>query len=155
MALQQLGHCRKGEAKYHQTFLIPKTEIFSATCHFEKQKKNICLTSYTVKIKSKGKKDVVVLSTSRPFHEKTIDDGKKKVPNNQVLRLHKRWNGCSRADEWLQYHQIKVLPLGFGSLIIYVGYINSEWESLVVFEKWFRYFKHIFIWHELEFGIHL
>ena len=85
MALQQLGHCRKGEAKYHLTFLIPKTEIFSATCHFEKQKKNICLTSYTVKIKSKGKKDVVVLSTSRPFHEKTIDDGKKK---SQIIKFY-------------------------------------------------------------------
>ena len=51
-------------------------EIFSATCYFEKEKKNICLTFYTVKTKSKGKKNVVVLSTSRPLHGKTIDDGK-------------------------------------------------------------------------------
>ena len=53
-------------------------EIFSATCHFEKEKKNICPTCYTVKTKSKGKKNVVVLSTSRPLHGKTINDGKEK-----------------------------------------------------------------------------
>ena len=54
-------------------------EISNATFHFEKEKKNICLTSYTVKTKSKGKKNVVVLSTSGPLHGKTIDDGKEKA----------------------------------------------------------------------------
>ena len=60
-------------------------EIFSATCHFEKEKKNICLTSYTVKIKSKGKKNNVVLSTSRPLHDKAIDDGKEKP---QIIKFY-------------------------------------------------------------------
>ena len=60
-------------------------EIFSATCHFEKEKKNICLTSYTVKTKSKGKKNVVVLSNSRPLHAKTIDDGKEKL---QIIKFY-------------------------------------------------------------------
>ena len=54
-------------------------DIFSATCHFEKEKKNIFPTSYTVKIKSRGKKNVVLLSTSRPLPGKTIDDGKEKT----------------------------------------------------------------------------
>ena len=76
MALQQSGHCRKGEVEYHLNFLTPKAEIFSATCHLEKEKKDICLTSYTVKTKSKGKKNVLL--TSRPLHSKTIDDGKEK-----------------------------------------------------------------------------
>ena len=52
-------------------------EIFSATCHFEKEKKGICLTSHTIKTKSGGKKNVV-LSPSRLLHGKTIDDGKEK-----------------------------------------------------------------------------
>ena len=47
--------------------------------HFEKEKKSICLTSYTVKAKSKGKEIAVVLSISRPLHGKTIDDGKQKA----------------------------------------------------------------------------
>ena len=80
-----MGHCRKGEAKYLLNFLTPKTEISNATFHFEKEKKNICLTSYIVKAKSKGKKYVVVLSTSRPLHGKAIDDGKEKA---QIIKFY-------------------------------------------------------------------
>ena len=36
-------------------------EGFSTTCHFEKEKKNIFLTSYTAKTKSKGKKICCVI----------------------------------------------------------------------------------------------
>ena len=43
---------------------------FSATCNFEKDEKDICLTSYTVKTKWKSKKSVAVLSTSHPLHGK-------------------------------------------------------------------------------------
>ena len=39
-----------------ELFGTKNREIFSATCHFEKEKTNICLTPYTVKAKSKGKK---------------------------------------------------------------------------------------------------
>ena len=46
---------------------------------------------------------------------------KRKAPNNQALRLHKTRNGYSRPAGWLLYHQIKVLPLGYGSSIVYVG----------------------------------
>ena len=46
----------------------------------------------------------------------------KKAPNYHVLWLHKRWNGYNRPAEWLLYHQIKVLPLGYGSPVVYVGY---------------------------------
>ena len=70
---------QKGRSRIpSEPFDTPKREFFSAICHFKKEKKNICLTSYTVKIKSKGKKNVVALSTSRILHGKTIDDGKEK-----------------------------------------------------------------------------
>ena len=36
---------------------------FSATCHFEVQNGNLCLNSYTVKTKSKDKKNVLLLTT--------------------------------------------------------------------------------------------
>ena len=68
-----------------EIFDTQNREIFSATSHFEKEKKNICLASYTVKTKSKGKKNVVVLSTSRPLHDKTIDDGKE---NPQIIKFY-------------------------------------------------------------------
>ena len=44
----------------------------------KKGKKNIYLTSYTIKTKSREMKNVVVSSTSRLLHGKTIDDGKEK-----------------------------------------------------------------------------
>ena len=44
---------------------------FSATCHFEAHNGNLCLNSYTVKTKSKGKKNVLLLTTMRPLHKKT------------------------------------------------------------------------------------
>ena len=77
-------------------------EIFSTTCHFEKEKKNICLTSYTVKTKSKGKKNVVVLSTSRPLHDKTIDDDKEKPQIIQFYDFTK--GGMDIVDQLNDYY---------------------------------------------------
>ena len=45
----------------------------------------MCLASYTIKIKSKGNKNVVLLSISRPLHGKTIDDGKEKP---QIIKFY-------------------------------------------------------------------
>ena len=67
------------------TFWHPKQKDFSETYHFEREKRNICLASYTVKTKSKGKKNVIVLSTYRPLHDKTIDDGKEKP---QIIKFY-------------------------------------------------------------------
>ena len=53
-------------------FSAQNREIFSGNCYFEKEKKNICLTSYTVKTKPKEKKNFLVLLASRPLHDKTI-----------------------------------------------------------------------------------
>ena len=62
----------------YKLFDTQNRDIFSTTCNFEKEKKNICLTSYTVKTKPKGKKNVNVLSTSIPWRGKAIDDSKEK-----------------------------------------------------------------------------
>ena len=51
---------------------------FSPTCHFESKEKNTCLITYTVKTKSKGKKNVLLLSTVRPMKKKIKDDKKDK-----------------------------------------------------------------------------
>ena len=76
-SIATVGALQKGSSGIpSDIFDTQNKEIFSATCHFEKEKKNIYLTSYTVKTKSKGKKNVVVLPTSRPLHGKTIGNGK-------------------------------------------------------------------------------
>ena len=81
-------HCNSWDIvvreKWTKLFDTQHREIFSTTFHFEKEK-SICLTSYTVKTKSKGKKNVVVLSTSRPLHGKTIDDSKEK---SQIIKFY-------------------------------------------------------------------
>ena len=53
---------------------------FSATCHFEAQNGNLCLNSYTVKTKSKGKKSVLLLTNyikNTNFHQKQSSVEKK------------------------------------------------------------------------------
>ena len=57
----------------------------SATIHFEKDKKDICLTSRTVKTKSKSKKNDAFLSIFLPLHWKTIDSGKERP---QIIKLY-------------------------------------------------------------------
>ena len=53
-------------------------EEFHSTLHWEKENGQIALCSYTTKSKSKGKKNVLVLSTMRPIMGVTRDDGKRK-----------------------------------------------------------------------------
>ena len=77
---------QKGRSRIpSELFDTQNREIFSATFHFEKKEKNICLKSCIVKTKSKRNKNVVALSTFRPLHGKTIDDGKQKP---QILRFY-------------------------------------------------------------------
>ena len=54
-------------------------DVYSRTCHFEKEDKDLCLMSYTVKTKSKGKKNVLMLSTMRPLHGVTKDEAVKQA----------------------------------------------------------------------------
>ena len=51
-------------------------EEFSVTCHFEQEHKNLCLVTYSVKTKSTGMRNVVVLTTTRPIHGLTKDTRK-------------------------------------------------------------------------------
>ena len=43
---------------------------FSATCHFQAQNGYLCLNSYTVKTKSNGKKNALLMTTMRPLYKK-------------------------------------------------------------------------------------
>ena len=51
---------------------------FESTMHWEKTEGDLSLCTYTTKSKSKGKKNVLVLSTMRPLMGITRDDGKQK-----------------------------------------------------------------------------
>ena len=62
-------------------------EEFSGTCHFKRENRNLCPSSYTMKSKSKGKKNVLFLSTVRPMRKKTGDDHKKSLPYIRFMTL--------------------------------------------------------------------
>ena len=53
--------------------------------HYEEKEKGMCITSYTVTTKSKGKKNVVILLTMRPMDAFTKDDDKLKP---QIFKFH-------------------------------------------------------------------
>ena len=52
---------------------------FESIMHWQKTKGDLSLCTYTTKSKSKGKKNVLVLSTMRPLTGITRDDGKQKA----------------------------------------------------------------------------
>ena len=58
--------------------IVTNREDFSQMIHFEEGKKDLALCSYHVKTKSKGKRNVLMLTTMRPMLGITRDDGKKK-----------------------------------------------------------------------------
>ena len=57
---------------------VPHRKNLSTTIHFDEEKKDLILMSYNVKAKSKGKKNVLMLTTMRPCLGITKDDGKEK-----------------------------------------------------------------------------
>ena len=53
-------------------------ENFSVSFHIKSKEKNLYITTYSVKKKSTGPKNVLMLSAMRPIPRKTKDDGKSK-----------------------------------------------------------------------------
>ena len=63
-----VGTVQKGKQGIaDELFDTTNREIFSKTCHFKKDKKNLSLNSYTVKTKSKGKNKCCNLVNNTPI----------------------------------------------------------------------------------------
>ena len=101
-----VGTLQKGKSGIPSGLFDPQNRAtFSATCNFEKEKENICLKFYIDKKKSKGKKNIVVLSALRPLHAKTIDDGKEKL---QIIKFYDfTKSGADIEDQVNGYHTIR------------------------------------------------
>ena len=65
---------------------------FQSTIQWEKTEGDLSLCKYTTKSKSKGRKNVLVLSTMRPLMGKTRDDGKQKPA---IIKFHDFTKGGS------------------------------------------------------------
>ena len=83
----------------------------SAACHFESKEKNLSLNTYTVKARSKGKKNVPLLSTVRPMKKTTKDDKKGKPAINKfcdftkggtdiVNQMNDFYTTCAETSRW-------------------------------------------------------
>ena len=70
-----LGTIEKGRHGLpHELFDVKGREKFSVTSHYEER--DMCITSYTVTTKSKGKKGCLILSSMRPMDACTNNDDK-------------------------------------------------------------------------------
>ena len=109
-------------------------EIFSKTCHFEKDKKDLCLTSYTVKTKSKGKKNVVILSTTRPLHCCAKDDQKSKPQIFKFFDFTK--GGTDIVDQMNDYFTTRaVIEMGYDCLILHARLNTSQCKKYLVYKR--------------------
>ena len=77
-------------------------EEFSTTCHFEAENGDLCLMSYIVKSKSKGKKNVLMLRTLRPLNGKTKNDRKQKPALLKLYDFTK--GGTDIVDQLIDYY---------------------------------------------------
>ena len=82
-----------------------------------KKIKKICLSSYTVQTKSKGKKNVVILSTTRPMHSCTKDDNKSKP---QIFKFYDfTKGGTDIVDQMNDYFTTRAKSLRWVMIVLY------------------------------------
>ena len=92
-------------------------EVLSKTCHFEKDKKDLCFSSYTVQTKLKGKKNVVILSTTKPMHSCTKDDNKSKP---QIFKFYDfTKGGTDIVDQMNDYFTTRAKSLRWVMIVLY------------------------------------
>ena len=85
-----------------RVFQYKKRDEFSTTCHLEKDRKYIQLTSYADTTESKDKKNIAVLSKSRPLHGETIDDKEQpQIYNFYDFYNHKFYDRTKKLALWI------------------------------------------------------
>ena len=113
-----VGTVRKVRVGFpEEAFDTENREVLNKTCHFEKDKKDLCLSSYTVQTKSKGKKNVVILSTTRPMHSCTKDDNKSKP---QIFKFYDfTKGGTDIVDQMNDYFTTRAKSLRWVMIVLY------------------------------------
>ena len=80
-------------------------------------KKDLCIFLYTVQTKSKGKKNVVILSTTRPMHSCTKDDNKSKP---QIFKFYDfTKGGTDIVDQMNDYFTTRAKSLRRAVIVLY------------------------------------
>ena len=99
-----------------------KHEI-NVTCHFEKDK---FFTSYIVKTKSKGNKNVVVFSTSHSFYGKTIDNGKGKL---QIIKFYDFTKGGTNIVDHLNDYYTTQVKFSRWVMVALLNILDTFWVN--------------------------
>ena len=116
--ITNVGTVQKDRVGFHEEVFDTKNrELSSKICHFEKDKKDLCLSSYTVQTKSKGKKNVVILSTTRPMHSCTKDDNKSKPQIFNFYDFTK--GGTDIVDQMNDYFTTRAKSLRWVMIVLY------------------------------------
>ena len=107
---------------------VRNRENFSVTIHFEEEKKDLALMSYNVKTKSKGKKNVLMLTTMRPCLGVTKDDGKEKPALYKLYDFTK--GGTDIVDQNISYYTSKAKSVKWKMVAFYfmldTARVNSQ-----------------------------
>ena len=80
-------------------------------------KKDLCIFLYTVQTKSKGKKNVVILSTARPMHSCTKEDNKSKPQIFNFYDFTK--GGTDIVDQMNDYFTTRAKSLRRAVIVLY------------------------------------
>ena len=117
----------------------PEREEFSVTCHYESVKTDPCLLSYTVKTKSSGKKNVLLLSTIRPLNGITRDDNKRKPGIYKFYDFTK--GGTDIVDQLSDYYTVRFQSNRWG-LVAFYYYFSINLTNIHC-TNYYRYFEKI------------
>ena len=80
-------------------------KVQSYLSHRTQRKKNLYITTYSVKTKSTGRKNILMLSTMRPISGITEDDGKSKPAIMKSYDFKK--GGTDIADQLNDYYSYR------------------------------------------------
>ena len=100
-----------------EVFDTKNLEVLSKTWHFEKDKKDSCLSLYTVQTKSNGKKNVVIFSATRPMHSCTNEDNKSE-PQIFIFYDFKK-GGTDIFDQMNDYFTTRAKSLRWVMIVLY------------------------------------
>ena len=146
-----MGHCKKGEAEYHLNSLTLKTERFLVQLVILIRRRRTFVWHLT--LSKQSQKETKMLFCYRPSDHCMAKQLMmvKKSPKSPGFTT-KGWTNI--VDQVNDYYTIRSKSCRW--VMVALSHMSDparvNAKTVVVFKKWFKYFKHIFIWNQLKFG---
>ena len=109
--------------------------MLNKTSHFEKDKKDLFISSHTVQTKSKRKKNVVFCQQQDQciVAPKTIIN--LKTSDLQILWFSTRWNRYCWSNKWLFHHQSKIFEMCSDCSLLHAGHGSCKCKNYLVYKN--------------------